>query len=371
MVSLEEVINYARATIGGDVFLAAAIVILGFVASRIVSHILHEKVKKLIDKTETDIDDIIFEVIEKPLEHGVLLVAIYLALVSVSALSIYSAIIASVFFVIAALWATNMIQRIVSAFISRWIHVINKKHEKSPQLIARIINVILYIIVALIILDHFQIQITPVIAALGIGGLAVGLALQDSLSNFFAGICIVTGSSLRIGDFIEIPNEKISGNIEDIGWRATRIRTTQNSTVIVPNSKISQTVVINTHLPDKEVGVNLECGVSYESDLEKVERTTVEVAEKIQQDTQGAVKNFKPIVRFHTFGDSNINFTITLRAEEQTFRTQIIHEFIKSLKTRFDAERIVISYPVRDIHQRLQNLGEKLAGRKGIVALKK
>ncbi len=352
MALIEELISYAQKTIGGDIILAVAIVVMGFIASAIVRYILQEKVKKLIEKTETDLDDVVFEVMEKPLERGVLLVAAYLALSSLAGLSAYSALITSAFFVIAVLWATNVVQRLVSAFIPRWIHVINKKHEKSPQLIARIINVILYIIAALIILDHFQIQITPIIAALGIGGLAVGLALQDSLSNFFAGMYIVTGSSLRIGDFIEIPSEKISGNIEDIGWRATRIRTTQNSTVIVPNSKISQSVVINTHLPDKEVGVNLECGVSYGStDLEKVERTTVEVAEKIQQNVPGAVKDFKPIVRFHTFGESNINFTVTMRAEEQTFRAQLVHEFIKALKARFDAEKIEISYPVRNVYQ--------------------
>ena len=209
----------------------------------------------------------------------------------------------------------------------------------------------MYIIAALIILDHFQIQITPIIAALGIGGLAVGLALQDSLSNFFAGMYIVTGSSLRIGDFIEIPSEKISGNIEDIGWRATRIRTTQNSTVIVPNSKISQSVVINTHLPDKEVGVNLECGVSYGStDLEKVERTTVEVAEKSSRMSRAQLKISSRSFDF-THWESNINFTVTMRAEEQTFRAQLVHEFIKALKARFDAEKIEISYPVRNVYQ--------------------
>ncbi|MBI2079257.1 mechanosensitive ion channel family protein [Candidatus Micrarchaeota archaeon] len=213
-------------------------------------------------------------------------------------------------------------------------------------------------------MDYFQIEVTPIIAALGIGGLAVGLALQDSLSNFFAGIYIVSGSPVKVGDFIEVPGDKISGYVEDISWRSTKIRTLPNTIVIIPNSRLSQSVVVNTYLPNKEIAVLVECGVAYDSDLEKVEKITNQVAEQIQKNVSGAVKIFKPFIRYHTFGDSNINFTIILRAEEFTAGYLIKHEFIKALKRRFDQESIEISFPARNVYTHPSVTGKQRIRRK-------
>jgi len=98
----------------------------------------------------------------------------------------------------------------------------------------------------------------------------------------------------------------------------------------------------------------VQCGVSYKSDLGKVEKVTIDVAKKIQEKIPGAVKTFEPFIRYHTFGDSNINFSIILRVEEPVARYLIIHEFIKALKARYDKEGIEISWPVRKIYYKKQ-----------------
>ena len=153
----------------------------------------------------------------------------------------------------------------------------------------------------------------------------------------------------RIGDFIEMEGG-VSGFVEDIGWRSTRIRTLPNTMIVVPNSKIASTIITNDSLPVPEMGIVIQCGVAYTSDLEKVEKVTIDAARKIQKTVKGAVKDFEPFIRYHTFGDSNINFSIILRVESFVDRYLVTHELIKSLKKRYDKEAIEISWPVRKVY---------------------
>ena len=201
------------------------------------------------------------------------------------------------------------------------------------------------------VMNYFKVNIAPIIATLGIGGLAIGLALQGTLSNFFAGLNILSDNPFRVGDFIEINQQNISGFVEDIGWRTTRLLTQANTIVIVPNSKLADSIVVNQHLPHLEVATLIQCGVGYSSDLKKVEAITLEVAKQIQENVAGALRGFQPALRYNTFADSNINFTVTLRADKFSDRPLITHEFIKALKERYDREGIEISFPVRKIIQ--------------------
>jgi len=221
--------------------------------------------------------------------------------------------------------------------------------------IDKIISIFIYAVAFIIILDQLNIDVTPLVASLGVATLAVGLALQDTLSNFFAGLYILADRPIRIGDYIELDTGD-KGFVEEIGWRSTRIKTLPNTIVIIPNSKLVQTKIINYHLPEEEMAVIVQCGVSYFSDLEKVEKATVEVAREIQQTVQGAVKNFEPFIRYHTFGDSNINFSIVLRVEKFVDQYLVVHEFIKKLHRRYKEEGIEISFPARILYQQA---GEK------------
>ena len=178
--------------------------------------------------------------------------------------------------------------------------------------------------------------------------MAVALALQPTLSNIFAGIHIISDKPINVGDYIELENG-ISGFVEDIGWRSTRIKTIYNNYVVIPNSKFAESIIINQSLPGQELIIKIECGVDYSSDLEKVEKITLEVAKNIQEKIKGAVKEFKPFMRYHTFGDSNINFSVFLKIRSPIDKLKVAHEFIKALKSRYDKENIEISWPVRKI----------------------
>jgi len=313
-------------------------------------YILKTYLKKITEKTKSDIDDIIINIITKPLFLLIITVGLYLALKTLSIVADYILVIERIFFIVIVILISWIVSRILKVLVVRWFKV-QKKFEKTPQLISKIISVIVYLIASLMILKHFNIEITPLIATLGVGGLAVGLALQNTLSNFFAGLHIISDRPINVGDFIELTEGNISGYVEDVGWRSTRIRTLPNTIVIVPNSKLAESIIINDSLPEQEMAALVQCGVAYGSDLKKVEEVTIDVARKIQKTVPGAVKTFDPFIRYHTFGESNINFSVILRVEKFVDKYLITHEFIKALKERYDKEGIEISWPVRKIYQ--------------------
>ena len=171
------------------------------------------------------------------------------------------------------------------------------------------------------------------------------------MANFLAGTYILISRPVRIGDFVRLENGE-EGYVISIGWRETRIRTLPNNVVVVPNQKLAQMVVTNYYIPDKEMACLVQVGVSYDSDLEKVEKTTVEVGKEVLQRVSGGVKTFEPFIRYHTFSDFSINFTVILRVAEFVDKYLVTHEFIKALHKRYKKEGIEIPFPIRTVHLR-------------------
>lgn len=211
--------------------------------------------------------------------------------------------------------------------------------------IARIIVVILGL---MMILHGLGISIAPLLTALGVGGLAVALAMQDTLSNLFSGFYLTMTKQIRIGDYVKLDSGE-EGYVEDIGWRATSIRMLPNNLVIVPNHKLGQAVIVNYHLPDKELAVVVELGVDYRSDLSQVEQVTSEVGREVMQTVAGGIPGFEPFIRYHTFSDFSIKLSVILRAREFVDQYLIKHEFIKRLHVRYQREGIIIPFPIQRV----------------------
>jgi len=243
-------------------------------------------------------------------------------------------------------------------FVDRLMIEILRRYSKKVDFISSSAGVIKTLyralilgFVFLIVLDRLKITITPFLASLGIGGLVVALALQDTLSNFFSGIYIFFDKPIRIGDYIMLESGQ-EGYVAQIGWRNTRIRMLPNNTVIVPNAKLVSGQITNFYLPETEMAVLVQVGVSYQSDLEKVEKVTIEVAKEVLQEVEGGVKEFDPFIRYHTFSDFSINFTVILRAREYVNKYLIVHEFIKRLHKRYQQEGIEIPFPIRTVYMK-------------------
>jgi len=197
---------------------------------------------------------------------------------------------------------------------------------------------------ALVILHGIGVPITPMLTALGVGGLAVALALQEPLSNLFAGIFLAIAGHIRVGDFIRL-EDGLDGYVKDFSWRSARIEQLGGNMVIVPNSKLSQATVLNFHLPEQDLAVRVQVGVDYDCDLEHVERVTVEVATAVMKDVEGGVPDFEPFIRYNAFADSSINLTVIMRGKEYVDQYLITHEFIKRLHARYAKEGITIPFP--------------------------
>lgn len=219
--------------------------------------------------------------------------------------------------------------------------------EGLIRFLRRIMIVVIYAIGVLVLLDYLNITLTPIIAGLGIGGLALALALQPTLSNFFASTQIMSDRLVSVGDYIELDNGEIRGYVVDVGWRSTRIRTPYNNLVIIPNSRLADSVITNYYGPTMEMAVLVNCGVSYSSDLLKVEAIALEVARETVKDLDEADKNFEPMFGYDKFGESNIDFWVWLQAKDRRASFRLKSEIIKRLKARFDKEGITINYPAR------------------------
>lgn len=339
-----------------DIVIALTIIIASVIFTRLVNLIIEKYITKWTKKTKTTLDDEILKVTKLPIFFIILVIGIYFALIQLSILSEYYVQIQKIFAVAFILIAALFVTRIVNGFIRWYTAEVALKtdtkfddHQFLPVARKIIIGFIYAIAIMIILHEVFEIEITPLLASLGIIGLAVALALQETLSNFFAGVHLVADRPIKIGDYIELENN-VKGYVEDIGWRSVRLKTPENNYIIIPNSKLANSIITNYHAPEQEMLVVVSCGVAYNSNLERVEKVTIEVAKEIQQNVPGAVKNFEPFVRYNNFGDSNINFSVILKVENICDQSIVVHEFIKKLTERYDREGVEISFPARNIY---------------------
>ena len=215
-------------------------------------------------------------------------------------------------------------------------------------LVRRMATVVVYGLGALLVMDQLNINISPLIAGLGLGGLAVALAIQPTLANIFAGTYVMTEGVVTPGDYVELDGG-VAGYVVDVSWRSTRIRTWRNNLVVVPNSRFAETIITNYQQPAPAVNVYLTCGVSYDSDLKHVERVSREVMDDVLDTNYDAVKEYGGWFAFDSFGDSNVNFWLFLQARDRLASFGVQSDLMQRLHGRFQEEGIVINYPVRTL----------------------
>ncbi len=208
--------------------------------------------------------------------------------------------------------------------------------------------IVVAVMAVMVSLDVLGVNISPLIAGLGIGGLAVALAIQPTLSNLFAGTYVITEGVVSPGDYIDIEGG-VSGYVVDVNWRSTRLRTWGNNLVVVPNARFAETIITNYSKPDERVNVFLTCGVAYESDLQRVEMVSQQVMDQVLAQHPGAVREYGGYFGYDTFGESNIDFWLFVQAKDRLASFEVRTELIKQLHARLTAEGITINYPVRTL----------------------
>lgn len=329
---------------------AVAVVVSLFILMLIVKKFILLKVGKITARTSFYYDKLLVKVISFPLTLCLLALTIKLSEQTVAYFDVEADF--SMFNSTARLLIVAALVLFIDGFLTGTVgHYAEKSStlKSSSSIMQGITRALILGLGLLIILGTMGIAITPIIASLGITSLAVALALQPTLTNFFSGVQLVMDKPIRVGDFIELESGE-QGFVDKIGWRTTWIRMLPNNFIIIPNSVLSQSKIINYYYPEKQLSVPVEVGVHYDSDLEHVERVTLEVARNILKTHKWGVPDYQTFVIFHTFDSSSINFTVMLRAQEYFNRFFIKSEFIKALHQRFKEEGITIPYPIRAIN---------------------
>ncbi len=302
-------------------------------------------------KTKTNIDDIIVQSVKGPSIFWAIALSLFVGLHFLKIPKEYVNIINKIIFVLVVASVTV----VLSNLMSRLFKYYTEKSERmvpATGLANATIKGIVLIIGGLLILNGLGISITPLITALGVGGLAVALALQDTLANLFAGIHIMMERSVRVGDFIKLESGE-QGYVQDITWRTTRIRMLPNNMVIIPNSKLSQSIITNFYLPEQRMSLLIPIGVSYSADPEHVERILIEETKKAVGEIPGLLGEPEPFVRFIPgFGESSLDFTLICQVREFVDQYYAQHELRKRIFKRFKEEGIEIPFPHRTVYLR-------------------
>lgn len=316
--------------------------LLGFIFEKFILKFLKEFAKK----TKWEGDEIIIKSLEKWIIIWFTLIGIHVTLFIIKIEPHIFNILHKLLISIYILSITIVLINTISGFLKIYTQKL-KEVLPSVSILENIIKISILIIGLLILLNFLGISIIPIITALGVGGIAVALALQDTLSNLFAGFHIILSRHIRPGDYIKLQTGE-EGYVVDITWRNTTIKTLLNNMIVIPNSKLSGTILTNYHLPEKEMGLIIPVTVSYDSDLEKVEKITSSVASEVLKEIYN--EDGEVIIRYGGFGEYGINFNVIIKIKEFSQQYLIRHEFIKRLHKKYKEEGIVIPYPVRRIY---------------------
>ncbi len=327
---------------------AGAVLVAAFVFA-LAAHRLISRFAGRMDNSQSNIATDALRAARLPVVLLILLVGLFVAsgrlTVSGESAGRYSGLFQVVGALIVLIGLTNIANLVVAWLSQRSGEQSNQGHLR---LLKKLVILAIWALGSIQMLSILGVKLTALLASLGVAGLAIGLALQDTIANLFAGFYLVADRSVRAGDYIKLETGE-EGYVESVGWRNTRIRLWANNIVLIPNAKLTQSVITNMTLPDQVLSVYTWCGVSYDSDLELVERAALEVARDVLNRFPGGDLTYDPVLRYKEFGDSNIKFVVVFRAVEVGAQYSLQHEYIKALHKCFTERNIEISYPVRKL----------------------
>lgn len=323
-----------------------ACILIGLLAGLIGEKIVFGKVKNIVTSKHIPGSDIIISSLHRMTFTWLFLAGLFAAIITYQLKPDVTEALQKFITVIFLFSITLVSARLTSGFVNL---LIQRKEGVSASLISNLAKTVVLVLGILIILQTIGIEIAAIVTTLGIGGLAVGLALQDTLANLFAGFYLIISKQVKTGDYIKLEDSK-EGYVTDITWRTTTVKSLANNVVIIPNSQLGTAIFTNYHLAAKQLTVTMDVGVSYDSDLDSVERITIDVAKEVMQEISPDITDREPFILFHTFNDFSIDYKVHIPVSEFLDQRQAKHIFVKKLHKRYLLEGISIPFPIRDIN---------------------
>jgi small-conductance mechanosensitive channel len=288
-------------------------------------------------------DEVVIEAVRGPFMIWVLMLSLHLG-VQTSRLPVRAQNISAQALLVLFIFSMTLVcSRLAGASVKFYTGAVTSLAENLARLA-------IFLLGAIIIMDTLGISVLPILTALGVGGIAVALALQDTLSNLFSGFYVSLAGQVRIGNYIKLDSGE-EGYITDISWRSTSIRSLQNNTVIIPNAKLARATITNYDLPEQAMAVSVAVSVSYSSDLQAVENALLDEAKKAVGQVPGLLADPPASVRLSPgFGPSSLDLTLNFYVRKFADQYLVQHEIRKRIFQRFRDERIEIPFPTRTVY---------------------
>lgn len=326
------------------------IIIASLIAAKIVYWLIEKYVKAFAKKTKSEIDDLVLKIIQKPLYYIIILLGFEFAVRTIEVPAIIqetvAALVSAGIIAIGAWFIANLVDVILVGIIGRKIAAKTQTtaDDEAIPFLSKVLRFTIYLLAFMIILDQFNIEITPLVASLGIAGFAIGFAAKDTIGNLLAGFFILMDRPFAKGDRIEIKGN--IGEVVDIGLRTTRIETLDHTYVIIPNADIVSNEVINYALPDVQIKGKINIGVAYGTDPDKVKEILLKIAKNVEY----VMEEPEPVVFFTEFGDSALNFLLVFWVSDFRKKIRAVDEINTKIYEEFTKEGIEIPYPCRNVY---------------------
>jgi small-conductance mechanosensitive channel len=342
--------------LGLNYVFAALLIIIGitvaFLARRLVRWL-----ESKAGETNTQWDDILIAAIGTPVQVTIIVLAVYYGITLYDILPssmawILNPLYATAFFILISAW-------ILSTFLHSIIHIYGRAFAERSEsdmddrlvdLLELVIRYVIWFAAIMAILKIFNIDVTPLIAGAGIAGIAVALAAQDFISNFFGGAIITVDKPFKVGDRIKV--EDYYGDVLSVGTRSTRIKTLDYQIVTIPNNKLTTNIIINYSEPDPKLRITVPVSVAYGTNPLHVKKILLEIAHDAIKNTEYLLAEPAPTVFFTEFADSSLNFILRVWARKYNTPEEVKDAINCRVAERFEKEGIEIPFPQMDVHMK-------------------
>jgi MscS family membrane protein len=341
---------------GLNYILAAFTIILGIMLAFLARMAVRWLESKAGD-TNTQWDDILIAAIGTPVQFTIIVLAVYYGVTFFDILPdsmrwILDPSYATAFYILISAW-------ILATVLHSIIHIYGRRYaeqsetdldDRLVELLELVIRYVIWFAAIMAILKVFNIDITPLLAGAGIAGIAVALAAQDLISNFFGGAIITVDKPFKVGDRIKV--EDYYGDVISVGTRSTRIKTLDYQVVTIPNNKLTSNIIINYSEPDQKLRITIPITVAYGTDPKRVKEILLEVAQDAIKNSEYLLDDPVPTVFFTEFAESSLNFILRVWARKYNLPDEVKDTINCRIAERFAKEGIEIPFPQMDVHMK-------------------
>jgi len=315
--------------------------------------LLFKALDRLAGRTSTDLDDTLLGALQWPARYWVVLLALVVAVADLDERDVPVRIAHGFQQAIVILLVISMALAIARVSIVMLQHSMSRSATgiQVTTLTKTLIRMFWGVPATLIVLRQaFNFEITPWLATLGVGGIAISLALKDTLANVFSGFYVSLSGQLHKGDYIRLQDPLVEGYVADIHWRVTTLRTLANNLILIPNSKLAEAVLTNFSQPAKPLTVTIQYGVDYATDLDLLDRVVIEEVKSAVGEIPGLLAEPEPRNRLNPgFGESALNFTLIVAVTELEAQFAVTDLLRRRMLRRFRTEGIRMPFPMRTI----------------------